>query len=319
MPICSSIVMAPQMPDDAFIYLRIAQNIAQHGQWAFNPGIPVDAATSALYGLLLSLLVSLRFPQLTAPLIVASALGLGVLAIAVYRGMRGYGKVAAMFAAFIASAFPALLRSEGMETALYLACIALTALAVQADNECAAGALAGLTTVARPEGAMIVPLALGVLWWRSRRLPWRAFLIAATPLCLWFAYCLHAFHAIVPHTVKIKSLQSSMPTWHRSWFREFVMQLEELRYLARLGGLGLFLSLKHLRRAPFCGIVLTYGIAQVLSYSMMRAPVTYFWYAAPGDLAYLLSLAVGWVAVLGWVGRRRVGRRVVSRSANFVS
>jgi hypothetical protein len=119
--------------------------------------------------------------------------------------------------------------------------------------------------------------------------------------------------------MKIKSMQSSipcssLPCWGRSWLSEFVAQLKALRFLAPLAGLGLFLCIRDIRRTPFCGVVIGFGLAQIIGYSVMRAPANYSWYAAPGDLAYLLSLVVGLVAVLGWVGKR-----ASSSPAKFVS
>jgi hypothetical protein len=161
---------------------------------------------------------------------------------------------------------------------------------------------------------MIIPLAFLVLWWRSGRPPWRGVLIAMIPLCLWFGFCLHEFHTIVPHTLKIKSMQSRMPSWNRSWAREFVEQLKKLIYFAPVAGLGFLVSIRDFRRSPFTLVVILYGVAQTLGYSIMRAPITYFWYDAPGNLAYLLSLVLGVVEVVGWVGRR-----FSSRPARFSS
>jgi hypothetical protein len=112
---CCSLFMAKQMADDAYIYLRIAQNVVHRAEWSFNPGMPVNAATSPLYCLLLSGIVALHLPSLSAPLVIASALSLSALAIAIYLGVRPYGSAAAMLSAFVAITFPTLLRADGME------------------------------------------------------------------------------------------------------------------------------------------------------------------------------------------------------------
>ena len=302
--IVSSVVMSRQMPDDAYIYLRIAENVVHRGEWAFNPGVPVNAATSPLYAVFVALLVALHLPGLITSLVVASALSLGLLAVATYRGMLPFGPVAATLAALIASTFPTLLRSEGMETPTYLACIALTALAVQGGNEYIVGALAGLTALGRPEGGIIIPIALGALWLRSGRVPWRALLLPIIPIALWLGFCLHTFHTVVPHTMKIKAMQSSLPAWQESWLIGFIAHLKALRFLAPFAAFGAFLVVRDLKRSPFAAIVILFGLIQIAGYTVAHAPATYFWYDSPGDFAYLLALVVGLVAALRWIAAR---------------
>ena len=282
-----------QMPDDAYIYLRVAQNVISVHQWAFNPGIPVNAATSPLYGVFLAAIVALPLPGIETALVVAAALGLFALAAAIFQGTRHLGAPTAFLLALVGSTFPTLLRSEGLETPMYLALIAGTALAVQGGNEYMVGIVAGLTALGRPEGVAMVVLALAAQWLRSRRLPWRAAMLSAIPMAIWLAYCLHTFHTVIPHTMKIKAMQSAVHFWGGSWFAEFLTQVPGYKILFFFSLLGLVAAGREFRRFPSLFLVILFGIVQTAGYTLLRAPAGYFWYDAPGVLAYYLSTVLG--------------------------
>ncbi len=301
--VISAMEMNARMPDDAYIYLRIAHNVVERGEWAFNPGIQVNAATSPLYETFLALLVALHLPGLRTPLVLAAAIGLAVLAFAVYRGAAYLGSRSAFLLAAAAASFPTLLRSTGLETPLYLACISLTALFAQEGNEYALGAAAGLATIGRPEGCLVLVLAFGTRWWRTERIPWRGLILALVPVTLWLLFCRHTFGSVVPHTMKIKALQSAVTTWHGSWWLEFLDQLEA-PWLAPLAVLGCVVAVRTYRRTPFLGLVIAFGIAQTAGYALLHAPGKYFWYDAPGDLAYTLAAVLGSLQALEWGLRR---------------
>ncbi len=304
--------MRRQMPDDAYIYLRISQNIVGLHQWAFNPGVPVNAATSPLYAVLLSLIVLLHLPGLTTALIVAAAIGLFALAWAIFAGTRFMGLPAALLMAMVGSTFPTLLRAEGLETPVYLALIALTALAVEGGNEWLIGLAAGFTILGRPEGVAMAGLAVGTQWIRSGRLPWRGACLAVLPLGIWLAYCRYAFGTIVPHTMKIKALQSGVKFWSGSWFAEFLTQLPGHKVLFVLALVGLVMAVRQFRHHPFLLLILLFGIVQTVGYTVLKAPPGYFWYDAPGVLAYYLSTLLGLLAavrfLLGQVGQASPGK-----------
>lgn len=60
------------MPDDAYIYLDFARNLAEQSRWAFNASGPtVNSATSPLFTLLVASLVKLGLPG-ASPLLAAS-------------------------------------------------------------------------------------------------------------------------------------------------------------------------------------------------------------------------------------------------------
>ena len=315
--VVSSIAMRAQMPDDAYIYLRMAENVVHRGEWAFNPGVPVNAATSPLYEVLVSLLTALHLPGMTTPLVLASAIGLAVLAFAIYRGTAYLGLRAAFLLALVSITFPTLLRSEGLETPMYLACVAITALFVERNNEYATGLAAGLTAIGRPEGGALIVIALAALWLRSGRFPWRGVILSLIPIALWLLFCEHTFHTVVPHTMKIKAMQSAVRFWQGSWLLEFIKQLKALLILLPFTVAGGWMACKRFREHPFLGVVLAFGIVQIVGYTLLHAPAMYYWYDAPGHLAYLLAAFSGILAVLPWI-LRRVSPRPVHAAGTVV-
>lgn len=155
--------------DDAWIHQTYARTLAQHGQWAFLPGQPSAGATSVLWVLLLTPGVWLSL----SPLPWVALLGwltLWVTGLLAARCLQAWPQVGRGWAL----AGGALLMLEfhlvwaaasGMETALFaLLCLAALYCSLRpAPNAWAAGALAGLALLARPEGlTLLAPLAVAV-------------------------------------------------------------------------------------------------------------------------------------------------------------
>src|SRR5437879_1221067 len=105
--------------DDAFIYLRMANNITAGLGWAFNPHDPSNAATSPFYALLVAAIALLHLPGI-GTMIAATVLGLFTLGAVVYFGTLDRGRMGAAFLGLGACTFPLLLRTAGLETSIYL-------------------------------------------------------------------------------------------------------------------------------------------------------------------------------------------------------
>ena len=165
-------------PDDLFIHLRFARNLAHLGEWSFNPGEPVAGATSPpwVLGLAAAELVGAK------PLIAAEALGLlTALALlwAFFSLLRKLG-VPPRFAAFFSAALGishwlGLWSAAGMETALapFLMVAGLGLFPRNRYSPILGGCFLGLATVARPDAfpASLVLLAgILVASGRGRRL-----------------------------------------------------------------------------------------------------------------------------------------------------
>ncbi len=293
-----------QMPDDAYIYLRMAENLTHDQGWAFNPGVPVNAATSPFYALFLTALVALHLPGLATALVLAGICGTTVLIFCVFEESLSLGTVPAAALAFAASTFPTLLKSSGLETPVYLALICLTASALQRRKFLLMGLLAGVTALGRPEGCLLLPIVLALELVRSRRLPWGALVTFLLPVIPWLLFSRFEFGTIVPHTMKIKALQSSVGFWSDSWFLEFVAQLSAAKWLLPLVVWGAIRIFSGVRRNVFLPAVVSFGIVQTVGYTVLKAPAKYFWYDAPGDLAYYLALVAGILTACQFLSKR---------------
>jgi hypothetical protein len=157
-------------PDDLFIHLRFAENLVEHGEWAFNPGEPSAGATSPPWVLVLALLLAAGLPGAAAAKALAS-LTAAALVLMVAKLCRGAGAPPSLAAlvtvCVVGSHWLRLWSAAGMETPLPpLLLIAAMVLALAArPRPVPAGMLLGLATCARPDtiGAFLV-LCLLLLW-----------------------------------------------------------------------------------------------------------------------------------------------------------
>jgi hypothetical protein len=152
-------------PDDLYIHLRFARNLAQSGEWSFNPGEPVAGATSPPWVALLSLAGFLPI----GPVAAAKTLGIltGVLLLWTVYAFLLKARIASGFALLIASALAAshwlsLWSASGMETPLsplfLVAALGLSWLGRK--RLCLAGICLGFATIARADA---IPAALVIL------------------------------------------------------------------------------------------------------------------------------------------------------------
>lgn len=148
--------------DDAWIHFVYADRALHTGLLHYNPGEPAAGTSSLLWILLLA------GPQRLGvyPPVAAKLLGLLtqlVLAGLLYLALRKFSaRPPALVGALLVCADPlsTLASLSGMETMLYtcLACGALVALLY--ERPAAAGVLAGLTVISRPDGALLAAAVL---------------------------------------------------------------------------------------------------------------------------------------------------------------
>jgi len=281
--------------DDAYIYLRFAQNLGQGEGWAFNPGEPIAGTTSPLFTALLALLHASGVPG-PASLLVLFGAGLATVAIATFLALRDHGSVLALAAALVAITWPPLLRAVGLETSLLLATAAMAALACERGKLEWAGACSGLCALSRPEGLAMLGVLVVVAGRRQVRriaaLAW-PFLAVIAP---WLLFAAATFGSVIPHSVRVKSIQGSIEWWTQegSWIATFARQIPGTPWIYLLLALGLRRALRDARsgRSFALGVSL-FGASQVLAYAVLDAPPGYLWYYAPGNFAVVLLSACG--------------------------
>jgi hypothetical protein len=219
--------------DDAWIHQVYARNLAQHGDWAFNPGQPSGGSTSPLWSILLSGAYVLRID----PVIWAVGLGwLALLATAclaeslMREWISGYQPVLPWIGLFLLTEWHLVWASvSGMETALFICLIFSFFFEIQKDNRqyWVAGLLIGVSTWVRPDGVtllgpaiLILFLEIGPLAKKLRQLCGLlgAFLILFLPYLL---FNLNLAGSIWPSTFSAKQAEylasSGLPFFDRLW------------------------------------------------------------------------------------------------------
>lgn len=282
--------------DDAYIFLRYAHNLAAGQGFAFNPGEISFGCTSLLWPLMLAGLqiilpsadpVALSF-WLGAFLYHLAVIGVFVLLSMLYR--RTW---AAFAGAVMVAASPYLFMNavSGMETPLTLLLLVVFAAVVTLDKKprpLAAGIVAGLLTLNRPESLYFGPVAAGlwlVLSLLRRRPEWKP---AAIMLAAWAALVLPAglfIHAhtgsFLPTTYLGKIISGASDAFRRGLFERLFWSSLSLGD----GWVKLILPLNALAPALAAGVVWRLGAAVKAA----RNPQAPLW------------PAFGWVLITGYL------------------
>jgi len=283
--------------DDAYIFLRVVENIISGEGWVYNPSDTsgVNPLTSPLFPLFV-LLLRLAGLTMESAIINVYILSLVVLSVFQYLGFRGLGRGNAVLISLLTSASGILIKSFGMETSLFLACIAGTAYAFHERKYMLMGVLAGLTALARPEGAALLFVVAFLTWQREKRVPVSSIIIGLFIISPWVVFSLTQFGSVLPHTVSIKAVQTDLPWFSHeyNWLVFFLRQpsYELLTYSLSIIGAWKMLALcrtGYLYAVP----IIMFGVIQVAAYSIMKAPVGYWWYLAPGALALDILVVLG--------------------------
>ena len=283
------------IPDDAFIYARIADNFASGHGWSFNPTLITDAATSPFFVLLL---VLLKFVGLTgaAALLTVYWAGLASLLSILYWQLRRVGQIASALALMAIIFLSTILKPVGMETTVFLASIAFACLAYEREWKFLCGLSIGIAMLGRPDGIVMLPVIVGFEVITKRRVPWKAMASCLLVIGPWLLFSLVEFHDLIPHTAIVKSLQGHLAAWNspEGWAWAFISQLPLPFLLApcfMIGSIVLTAGLKS--RPPFAALLVCFGVAQVIGYTILGAPEGYPWYYVPGNLAYLIAAFIG--------------------------
>lgn len=257
--------------DDSWIHQTYGRNLAQTGEWAFTPGVPSAASTSALYTVILSVGYKLNLPFLVW------THGVGIFALAlsgVVANRFGHffdrtGRLGLCLGLAIVFAWHLIWSAvSGMETAIfnlmtlvviYLAWHVLTApqkttREILLHSLCF-GIASAILTLTRPEGILLVGLTGMVIWLtRSNRVwDWRqsvttgiVFIIAMSP---YLALNMHLTGGLLPDTAAAK-LASIRPLLALSYVERVNLLIQPLLaggQVLLIPGL-IFFIVKHLRQ-----------------------------------------------------------------------
>ncbi len=275
--------------EDGLIYLRYVRNLLEGNGLVYNPGELFNGLTSPLYAALLAVGgLLLRNLPLTAVLLCTAAFAFAaVTAGALFARSR---REAAVTGVVIAS-FGFFYSTYGMETALFLALIALSLRLHQTDSRYLPLALA-LTALTRYEGALLaLPVAVDHL--RRRRWPDpRVLAVAAAVFLAPFVFNLLYYGDPLPATLSAKVGQGKSGYWGKG------LVFFDMRFLVRtviagcrpvgwllllLAGHGVWLG----RKDRTSSVAAWFMLLLLLFYAGLNVP-NYHWYYAPFFLLMLV-------------------------------
>jgi hypothetical protein len=320
--IIAVVAIAQRRPiyDDPHILMQYARNLADGHGWHFNPGVGDDnAVTSPLYVLVLAggAKVGLPIAGLALAMFVVAT---WVAAVATGFSLRMVGfRTAALAAACLIASSPVLGAVRGMESALYLACVALSLLAALNCRPVLTGVAFGVLVLVRPDGVIFAAAIAACIFIAdpARRLvarEWARLVAAGAAVVVpWLVYASITFDSPIPNTLGAKMAQRDSGFWgDRAVFLRGAWDLwkravgpEPLRrgFLLLLAALALAGAIALLRRRTGWQVLVPVAIAAgvlAIAYGVVLDVPPYPWYYAPLAYACLVfaGVAIEWIAGL---------------------
>lgn len=336
--------------DDSWIHQTYARNLGLNGEWAFLSGVPSAASTSPLYTVVLSIGYRLGIPMIAwthaigIVALVATGMVGGRMARLAMPGVRGLHLATGL--ALVAAWHLLWAAASGMETMIFslltMVLIAyvwreLSGRSRETRSVLGRGAgfgiLAALTTLARPEGALLVALCGVALVVSRPGMRWRdvvgwgsaavgTFLLTLAPYLI---FNLQVTGGLLPTTSAAK--------------QAFAQPLLELGYLWRVGQMTLpllaggqvllvpgmvacaiwILVGNRLRLAPVYALPILWGIGLILLYSAwLPLPFQHGRYVIPA-LPALITAGVMGTAMLLSQSRRVMPARAAVRALSLAA
>ena len=288
--------------DDAFIYLRVSDNILRGEGWTYNLDSISNPCSGPLYSLMLLLPLSLGLSGPTS-LLMLYAFGLVAFSTIVFKAVRptGLGNAVAMSIVVLGST--TLFKSLGLETPWFLAATCIALYAFCQGRYIAAGIACGLASLLRLDAILLVPLILAANLYYRRRLSWKFLLTAALTVSPWYIFSFLQFGTVLSHSVSLKSVQATIGFWSTLppyWVA--IIGLFALPFVTLpLAALGLIRIAKQASSRPtFTSLLVLFCLGQTAAYAIAGAPLGYFWYLAPTVVGFGVCVLHG----LYWLSDR---------------
>ena len=215
-------------PDDTYIYLQYAKNIARGEGFSFNAGEPSYGITGPLWVLLIAGGTKLGLdPYIVAKTLDVLFASLAIIAFYALAFAVIRDRVFALLAAWMFSFDAWFLRwsASGMETSLAVLLAIIAVWYAYTKEYVVASFVAVILTLVRPEGALLFVVILldALLNARDRTVRWRALagsvLMYGMILSMWLVFAYAYFGSVVPNTLQAKSTSlASLPVL---WFTTF--------------------------------------------------------------------------------------------------
>lgn len=292
--------------DDAFIYLRVAENLNGGHGWSYNHELRTNPCTSFAYPLLLALLQQLGLNGEDA-LLTAYGIGLGLIGLCCFGALRKQSCGFAVLIALLCVYEPALIHSVGMETSCFLSAICAASWAYTERREALCGLLAGIAALLRPDGAALVAILAGIELWIHKRIALKmlSVFLAVTLPCLGWHYIY--FGALLPLSIKVKMAQSQIGWWATrrrwavAWWKQRLCPWLTLPLAVPFLRHVLFQRATH---SLFLFSLFAFGLLQFLAYSILSAPESYFWYFAPANMGFNVASFGGLLIAATYLSQR---------------
>lgn len=288
--------------DDAFICLRVADNILIGAGWSFNIGEAVNPCSSPLYAIMVVLLVgALRLVEATQFLqnipSVLFVVSLIFLCASVFCSIRQqFGVIEAFLASLLISSQSFFYDVAGMESALFLGLICLSVTAYVAGAYSWAGLLCGLVFLVRPDGLVLVFFLMCIASYKKNGPAIGSiasvFVLTVLP---WLLFSWIYFGDWLPLSARAKSAHLSLFGYHPLAFLEgAIHNAIPYRWQLPVILLGAYWCIKN--RNPFIFIVVSFSILQLVALMLLGASA-YPWYFAPLVLSVQLLFFAGIIAI----------------------
>ena len=293
---------APFSYDDAWITFRYASNFASGGGLVYNPGERVFGTSAPGYALLLGLL-SMPAPSMVSQVsAVVCTVALATAGVALYVfGVRRGSALAGFVAGLVFVVNPLALESFGGEMVPQAALAVWAVTAVALDRPAVATACALAATLVRPDGLLVLAVALGWHGVRTSRVPWRLLAASALVLGIWFAALWWWFGVPLPDTLAAKQAQRASGAWRS-------LGTDLFFWLCALAGIDTPFSVTRTHSGFFAFLILAlagllilpwrrawwpmvaWPLLACVAYRQLRLPF-YHWYAVPALV--LLAVCAG--------------------------
>jgi hypothetical protein len=294
--------------DDAYITMRYSRNLSAAGALSYNPPDAVLGTSTPLWTAILAAgnVVGLR-PESTALGVSTAA---DFTSIVLILTTPAAGTFAAIAASATIAAWPGyvMYAVSGMETSLYVLTIVAFVTSLGRGRAGSAAVAAGLATLCRPDGALLI--ALGATWTWVAVSPGAALRFGAVAFVLcapWAVYALLQFGSVIPASVTAKAAAGE------PWFAS----LRSLRAYFFEGPYVLLtpLAIAGLKNLRVFRLWALWGVAYLAAMTAANAFTHFPWYFVPLLPIYTASAASAAEAALSRLGRTPMLESATRRAA----
>jgi len=278
--------------DDAYITFRYAANLARGFHFTFNPGDPpVQGTTTPLFTFVLAgaSRIGMPIPE-SAAVIGAICHALTILVLGRLTMLLIDKRAAFFVAALYSISFPAM-NISGMETPRYTLLIVLCFYLMVTTSWNWAFFAAGLATLVRIDGALVMMVLAGYYFIKYKRFPVWPMLIFALTIVPWFVFAYNTFGHVLPNSFLAKLAFDPYVSGRFTILGYFGLfgyffGLDPFVFIAPfvvLGAIGAW-------RIELARPLLAWLIAYLVAYSFAQLPFQVWYYTPTLPFVYLVLL-----------------------------